>query len=286
MAYASSLAARSTVKAYGRQSALSHTAGTAAAYSFYGRLSEQPVDCNIYLPASYNPAGAVRFPVIYFCHGAASSSAIISSALASRVGSGIVQAIVVGYDAGEQSYYHDNVSGSNKARTKFADFRNWIEAHFLTYADPAWRAMCGFSMGGFGALTFAADAPEDYACCQVFAPPKIDWAVPPPPGSVWTADLVADLAPVESMTPYYKFTQNAARIKARGAGWLRMVCGTGDGGKSACDSFMSKLAADGFTATYELTDNAHNLGNYLDRDVAMNATDWKDFLTAKLHAPA
>src|SRR5438128_1855963 len=45
----------------------------------------------------------------------------------------------------------------------------WIDSHYPTVADRSGRAIAGLSMGGFGAMTYAAKHPDLFAAAGSFS---------------------------------------------------------------------------------------------------------------------
>lgn len=112
---------------------------------------------NVLLPEGYD-GNSKRYPVMYWFHGGLgdfrSHDADLLAVTEGR------QIIVVMPDGGKAGWYCNPV-------TSFAGPRNWesfhlnqlvpwIDANFRTYAEYDGRAVSGFSMGGFGALKYAA----------------------------------------------------------------------------------------------------------------------------------
>jgi enterochelin esterase-like enzyme len=283
MAYTSKLKPRTSVKKGSRQGQWSHTAGTFAAYQVWCPTAGQYLDVQVYLPPGYDPAK--RYPVVYWLPGSDSSALSVATTLQPRINAaiagGMKPAIWVVPEAGLQSYYLDNVSGSHKMATKMADLYRIVPTRVLTFDDPAWRFMAGFSMGGFGALKEVGLRPDFFCGVLSIGAPKLTWTFPMPAGSAWTQAQKDDLSPEESDTPGYLWSLNQAALKARGNNFLRMVCGTNDNGRTGVEHFNTNRTAEGYVFTYQTTPSDHNLANYLDDD-----TGWDEFIGGKLPAAA
>jgi len=67
-------------------------------------------------------------------------------------------------DGGAAGWYSDpessNVGPRNWETFHVGELIPWVDATFSTIAQPSGRAVSGFSMGGFGALKYAAKHPE------------------------------------------------------------------------------------------------------------------------------
>lgn len=117
---------------------------------------------NILLPSDYFTTNK-RYPVLYLFHGGQqdfrtwASDRVID--LEGRTnGKGI---IIVMPDGGPAGWYSNPVSNNrgeprNWETFHIAQLLPWVEQNFRTWAEYNGRAVAGFSMGGFGALKYAA----------------------------------------------------------------------------------------------------------------------------------
>ncbi|ROO87074.1 S-formylglutathione hydrolase FrmB [Actinocorallia herbida] len=118
---------------------------------------------NVLLPDDYHWSGRT-YPVLYLFHGGGTDQDFITF---DRAAEGGIRAwtagkpiIVVMPDGGHAGWYSNPVS-SNVGPRNWETFHMgqllpWVEANFRTYAEYDGRAVSGFSMGGFGALKYAA----------------------------------------------------------------------------------------------------------------------------------
>ena len=122
-------------------------------------ISWQPA-VNVLLPEDYFETSWRRYPVLYLLHGGAQDfrkfhmeDDILGLTRGRRL-------IVVMPDGGTAGWYCNPVRSYLGARNWEAFHINqlipWIDANFRTYAEYDGRAVSGFSMGGFGALKYAA----------------------------------------------------------------------------------------------------------------------------------
>src|SRR4051794_11181721 len=121
----------------------------------------------ILLPAGYDPSR--RYPVLYLLHGGADDYRSWTrpaddkgDAEAATAG---LQLIVVMPDAGQGGWYTDwynNGAGGTPAWESYhvGQLIPWVDAHLPTIADRGQRAIAGLSMGGFGAMSYAARHPD------------------------------------------------------------------------------------------------------------------------------
>lgn len=122
-------------------------------------ISWQPA-INVVVPNDYYHATWKRYPVLYLLHGGAQDFRkfhMEDDILGLTNGRGV---IVVMPDGGTAGWYCNPVrtlSGKKSWETfHINQLIPWIDANFRTYAEYDGRAVSGFSMGGFGALKYAA----------------------------------------------------------------------------------------------------------------------------------
>jgi len=115
---------------------------------------------NVLLPDDYFQTSWRRYPVMYLLHGGLQDFRTFDMELDIRgltVGRRI---IVVMPDAGRAGWYCNPVTSfvgpRNWESFHLSQLVPWIDSNFRTYAEYDGRAVSGFSMGGFGALKYAA----------------------------------------------------------------------------------------------------------------------------------
>ncbi|MEV5239441.1 alpha/beta hydrolase family protein [Streptomyces cinnamoneus] len=113
---------------------------------------------NVLLPDDYHTSGRT-YPVLYLFHGGAEDF-IDFDRKGIRAWTAGKPIIVVMPDGGRAGWYSNPVSSRTGPRNwetfHIAQLLPWIEANFRTFAEYDGRAVSGFSMGGFGALKYAA----------------------------------------------------------------------------------------------------------------------------------
>jgi S-formylglutathione hydrolase FrmB len=124
-----------------------------------GNIAWQP-GVNVLLPDDYYATTTRRYPVLYLLHGGAQDFRKFDMEDDIRGLTAGRRLIVVMPDGGAAGWYCNPV-------TSFAGPHNWesfhmnqlipwVDANFRTFAEYDGRAVSGFSMGGFGALKYAA----------------------------------------------------------------------------------------------------------------------------------
>ena len=117
---------------------------------------------NVLLPDGYDATR--RYPVLYLLHGGGEDYSTFDTKYDIRNHTAGRDLIVVMPDGGAAGWYSDpessNVGPRNWETFHVGELIPWADATFSTIAQPSGRAVSGFSMGGFGALKYAAKHPE------------------------------------------------------------------------------------------------------------------------------
>ncbi len=113
---------------------------------------------NVLLPDDYHTSGRT-YPVLYMFHGGNDDFRSFDF-MGIRDWTAGKPIIVVMPDGGHAGWYSNPVASFVGARNwetfHIGQLLPWIEANFRTYAEYDGRGVGGFSMGGFGALKYAA----------------------------------------------------------------------------------------------------------------------------------
>ncbi|MFG3257128.1 alpha/beta hydrolase-fold protein [Streptomyces sp. NPDC048172] len=131
---------------------------------------------NVLLPDSY--ADGRRYPVLYLFHGGGLGQDFRSfdnEGINIRGLTAGKPVIVVMPDGGPAGWYsnpvHSNSGPRNWETFHIEQLLRWIDANFRTYAEFDGRAVAGFSMGGFGALKYAAKYHGHFASVSSYSGP-------------------------------------------------------------------------------------------------------------------
>jgi diacylglycerol O-acyltransferase/trehalose O-mycolyltransferase len=133
-----------------------------------------PTRVRILLPAGYAAHPERRYPVLYLLHGRNGTFrdwTRYGAAERTTARSGL---IVVMPDAGRVAEYTDWYRDGAAVRPRWETYHvgqlvPWVDARFRTIAARRGRAIAGLSMGGFGALSYAARHPRTFAAAASFS---------------------------------------------------------------------------------------------------------------------
>ncbi len=132
-------------------------------------LNGAVVAASVLLPANYDPTGATRYPVLYLFHGRSGDH--LDWYRKGGIAAVDQPVITVMPDAGTVGWHADWMGeerfGPDKGKPAPAwetfhirELIPWIDAHYPTRTDRAGRSIAGLSMGGYGAVLYAARHPE------------------------------------------------------------------------------------------------------------------------------
>ena len=155
-----------------------------------------PSVVRVLLPAGYSKQPRRRYPVLYLLHGCCDFALRGSQTWTERGDAARLtrryELIVVMPDGGRGGWYSDwHRPGPPRWRTyHLGQLLPWVDRTFRTRAQAGGRAVAGLSMGGFGALDYAAARPRAFAAAASFS-----GAVDPDPGLVNAAATLDGAAP-------------------------------------------------------------------------------------------
>ncbi len=171
----------------------------------------------VYLPPTYLE-GDKAYPVVYFLHGFGESPASfvryskssLDPAFSRDSSKEFIVVAVEGTNSAGGSYYINSPVTGKWGDYTWEEVVTYIDSNYRTLANARSRGICGFSMGGFGALNLAFLHPEVYGATYamspgVLAPGKIGDAL-----DSWRSDYLFlkaySLAFAYNSTPPYETT--------------------------------------------------------------------------------
>lgn len=125
----------------------------------------------IYLPEGYDPAGEVRYPVVYFLHGALNgysgywTNFQMKNSLDNLIGSGQIEPVIVVTPDGLIGPYAGSYWTNSELYGAFEDFVlqdvvTYMDSNYRTLPTRVFRSIQGLSMGGYGAMKIGLKHPE------------------------------------------------------------------------------------------------------------------------------
>jgi enterochelin esterase-like enzyme len=122
----------------------------------------------VYLPPGYLTSN-LRYPVLYLLHGGGGDQADwvtyggIRAIMDSLIAADAENAAVVVMPDGRDGQWYDSFDGSIKNEQYVLDYLiPYVDRHFRTIAERNGRVIDGLSNGGYGAMLFAAKAPDRF----------------------------------------------------------------------------------------------------------------------------
>ena len=133
-----------------------------------------PTRVRVLLPAGYRSDARRRYPVVYLLHGADSDDTSWTRFGDAERITARAPMIVVMPDGGAQGWYTDWYAGDRTVQPRWETYHvgelvPWIDATYRTVAAKRGRAIAGLSMGGYGALSYAARHPDTFAAAASFS---------------------------------------------------------------------------------------------------------------------
>ena len=134
---------------------------------------ESETQVRVLLPAGY-PGGGRRYPVLYLLHGGADDYRSWTDKGEAERLTADLPLIVVMPNAGQGGWYTDwfNNGAGGPPRWESYHVRQlipWVDRRYSTVARRGGRAIAGLSMGGFGAMSYAARHPGRFVAAASFS---------------------------------------------------------------------------------------------------------------------
>ena len=244
------------------------------------------VGYSILLPPAY-PSSEQRYPVIYWLHGVNDDEGraprpVAQSMIEAMETGGARSMIIVFVNGAPATFYTDSPDGRFLSETAFIDeLIPHIDATYRTVADRTGRAVEGFSMGGFAALSHGLRRPELFGSVVAYAPALLDvheaeggtltlarvggtheGGNPPPPAPmlarIFGTTFGGSREVFDACSPWALVRRDAA--KARKDLELRVVIGTADGLRNANQLFHELLHEHGWEHDFDTVDGvAHDI---------------------------
>ena len=137
-----------------------------------------PTIVRVLLPADYAAQPAKRFPVLYLLNGCCDYDVNGAQAWTTHgeaeAATKDLDVIVVMPDGGKGGFYTDWYNNGAGGPPEYETYHigelvPWIDQTFRTRAARGGRAIAGLSMGGFGAMSYAARHPDMFVAAAAFS---------------------------------------------------------------------------------------------------------------------
>lgn len=235
--------------------------GRVEAHSFIGPVLGNVVYFNIYLPEGYDTS-AERYPVIYYLHGlngtqGGPSNVVIPDSFEDARAAGLIGPVIIVFANGYlDSLWADSIDGSKPAETDvMQQLIPHVDANFRTRACRSFRAVMGFSMGGFGAPKFYTKFPDRFAACIAYDGSLADWDTLVQVRPDWAAQTFGnDPDYFDQYSPWYWADVHAPVLAPRSD--LRLVVAMN---VPSNREYRDYLAALGIVANYVETGCPHDM---------------------------
>src|SRR5256885_10862531 len=128
----------------------------------------------VLLPGGYRSGETRRYPVLYLLHGSVDDYRSWTDKGDAERLTAKLPLIVVMPNAGNGGFYSDWVNYGAGGPPEWETYHvrqlmPWIDAHYRTIAARRGRATAGLSMGGFGAMSYAARHPDEFVAAASFS---------------------------------------------------------------------------------------------------------------------
>lgn len=234
-------------------------------YVLASQAMEREIGYNVYLPPGY-AENALRYPVIYFLHGAGgnenSDGPGFSRILARLIERGEVAPALGVFPNGGMSFYRDHPEEKIMVETMLMkELIPLIDATFRTRAERGSRIIAGYSMGSGGSARLALKYPDMFGATG-------GWGL-----SFLGRDATAPLGPEFGAEALQRSPQRVRML---------MIIGLEDPGLAAYAPAVAALTAGKVAFTYRtLAGVGHNLGLYYE----LTGEDMVRFLLEGVEGP-
>jgi enterochelin esterase-like enzyme len=145
--------------------------GSLTTISFYSNSLNANKYAQVYLPQGYNPQDSIRYPAIYFLHGAwddHTSNPQLVGILDNLIGDSTISPIIVIKPDGSVGPWAGSMYTNSEL---YGDFEDYIAFDLVDYIDSTYktipvrekRAIMGHSMGGYGSMKLGLKHPNIFS---------------------------------------------------------------------------------------------------------------------------
>jgi len=136
----------------------------------------------IYLPPQYEVNPSARFPTVYCLHGLSgnpiSRSRQVVPSLGASIATGKIQPMIYVFPDGQRnSFYADAFDKHKQVHANIVEeVIPYVDKNFRTKPERAFRAIEGFSMGGYGATMLGAKHPDLFGAIVEYSGALAEWS--------------------------------------------------------------------------------------------------------------
>ena len=215
--------------------------------SIFSPSNQREISFRVYTPPNYDTTTA-RYPVVYSLHGiggtAQNRASQVVPTLEAAILAGTVRPMIYVFPDGQtNSFYGDAFDGHKQVYSNIiGEVLPYLDAHYRTRADRHWRAMEGFSMGGFGAAMYTAKHPELFSCVVEYGGALSTWQDLAQFNSAVAQEMYNTSE--ANFRPYSLWDltgQNAATLRAQVS--YKMIVGSADGQQQSNVRFRDYLSS-------------------------------------------
>lgn len=149
--------------------------------SVFSPSNGRDISFQVYTPPGYAFDPTRHYPVVLSLHGIGGTSLqranLYAPTLDARITSGDILPMIWVFPDGQQdAFYGDAFDGHKQVYSNvIGEVLPYVEANYRSIAIRSHRAMEGFSMGGYGAVLYAAKHPELFSASVEYGGPLGQW---------------------------------------------------------------------------------------------------------------
>lgn len=174
----------------------------------------------IYLPPDYETAQGKRYPVVYWLHGLGGNQrgggafvAHLDAAIKAGNSPSMIAVLVNGL---RDSRYYDSYDGKRPVETVLVkDLLPHIDETYRTVGKREFRAIEGYSMGGFGAAHLGFKYPELFGAVSIMAGALLDDEMATSKGDLFEKNFGSNKAYFHAGSPWVVVRENVEKIHGR-----------------------------------------------------------------------
>lgn len=235
------------VRLSGEKTVVERYGCTVEQFSLYSPANERDIRVVVVLPPAYAEQPDARFPVLHTLHGMGAPYDTWSQMGPLLRSLGERPMILTCFDGDRAGWYIDATEkpGSMFATWFTDEFGPWIDATYRTIGDGRYRAVTGFSMGGYGAMQYMLTDPRAFSAASALSGAFFRFGETGKPPHNGLDELLGPFEENREAYLRYGIKNRIESYVAAGVGLppLYMHCGTEDGLLEENRAFVNLLIA-------------------------------------------